>query len=129
MLLRVLVVVALLFVLLLAPRVYRHRRTRAEKPAPRPLPLVPERLLAGSPRTFVVFSTPYCATSGPVELRLRAHDPGARLVEIDATREPYLAEAFAVRRAPTVLLADADGRVQARLEGAESVDSYLRTRA
>jgi hypothetical protein len=58
---------------------------------------------------------------------LRAHDPGARLVEIDATQEPSLANAFDVRRAPTVVLADATGRVMARLVGAEAVDDYVRS--
>ena len=51
---------------------------------------------------------------------------GARLVEIDATQEPYLAQAFEFRVAPTVLLADASGRVQACMVGAEGVDAYVR---
>ena len=123
--LRVFLVVAILFLLLLVPSIYRQRRQAAAR-SRRPLPQVPARLLAGAERTWVVFTTPYCASVGSVEAQLRAHDPGARLVEIDATLEPYLARAFDVRRAPTVLLADATGRVQARLVGTEGVDAYVR---
>jgi len=125
MVLGVFIVVAILVLLLLVPPIYRQRR-RASTQARRPLPAVPGRLVAGAERTWVVFTTPYCASVGSVEAQLRAHDPGARLVEIDATLEPYLAQEFDVRRAPTVLLADATGRVQARLVGTEGVDAYVR---
>ena len=118
-------VVAILVLLLLVPPIYRQRR-RAATQARRPLPTVPARFLAGAERTWVVFTTPYCASVGAVEAQLRAHDPGARLVEIDATVEPYLAQAFDVRLAPTVLLADATGNVRARLVGTEGVDAYVR---
>jgi thioredoxin-like negative regulator of GroEL len=60
-----------------------------------------------------------------VKEQLAADDPGANIVTVDATREPHLADAFAVRSAPTVLLADADGAVQARLVGAPAVRDYL----
>jgi hypothetical protein len=123
---RVFLLIAVLFLLFLVPRIYRERRRAAER-AHRPLPPVPARLLRGAERTWVVFTLPYCASVGAVEARLRAHDPGARLVEIDATQEPSLANAFDVRRAPTVVLADATGRVMARLVGAEAVDDYVRS--
>jgi hypothetical protein len=123
---RVFFVVAVLFLLFLVPRIYRERRRAAER-VHRPLPMVPARIVAGAERTWVVFTTPYCASAGAVEARLRAYDPRARLVEIDATDDPYLANAFDVRRAPTVLLADATGRVLARLVGAEGVDDYVRS--
>jgi thioredoxin-related protein len=48
------------------------------------------------------------------------------VVKVDATLEAHLAEAFSVRSAPTVLLADADGTVQARLVGTEAVEEYVR---
>ncbi len=123
---RAFLVVAVLFLLLLVPRIYRQRRQARER-AHRPLPVVPARLLAGAERTWVVFTTPYCASVGSVEAQLRSHDPTARLVEIDATEEPYLADAFEIRRAPTVLLADAGGHVLARLVGAEGVEDYVRS--
>jgi uncharacterized membrane protein len=116
--------VLVVLLLLLVPRLVREGR--AETAAPRVPPVVPARLLAGANRTWVVFTTPYCATAGSVEAHLRAHDPGARLIEIDATNEPYLAAAFDIRHAPTVLLADAAGRVRTRLVGADAVEAYVR---
>lgn len=125
-LLRAIVVVALLFGFALARRLYRQWRTRiANDDAPQPR--VPAALVEGAERTWVVFTTPYCATCGPVEERLRATDPSARVVKIDATREPHLADAFRVRSAPTVLLAGGDGHVRARLVGAAAVDAYVRS--
>lgn len=128
MIVRAIVVVVLLFAIALAARLYRSWRVRLQ--ADRPThPLVPASLLAGAERTWVVFTSPYCATCGPVEERLRASDPSARVVKVDATREPHLADAFSVRSAPTVLLADGAGNVTARLVGAEAVDSYVAAQA
>jgi hypothetical protein len=126
-LLRAVVVVGLLFGVALLTRLYRQ--WRAGVVTARPVhPAVPASLLAGAPRTWVVFTTPYCASCGPVEARLRASDPNARVVKVDATREPHLADAFSIRSAPTVLLADGAGNVTARLVGAEAVDAYMSTR-
>ena len=118
------IVIVILFTIVLAGRLYRAWRARLqdEKPAH---PLVPDSLRAGADRTWVVFTSPYCATCGPVEARLRASDPGARVVKVDATREPRLAESFSIRSAPTVLLSDVEGNVTARLVGAQAVDDYL----
>ena len=122
---RALVVVVLLLAIALAGRLYRVWRTRLrdERPAH---PLIPTSLRAGAHRTWVIFTSPYCATCGPVEARLRASDPGARVVKVDATRETELADAFFIRSAPTVLLANGDGHVTARLVGAEAVNNYVR---
>jgi hypothetical protein len=120
LLVRVLVVVAFLLVVGLATRLYRARRARLVAEQPRH-PVVPASLVAGAERTWVLFTTPYCASCGPVEEHLRAADPGARVVRVDATREPHLADAFRVRTAPTIVLADGAGRVQRRLVGAEAV--------
>ena len=119
------IVLVLLFAVALVARLYRSWRLgiRTEQPDH---PLVPASLLAGASRTWVLFTSPYCATCGPVEARLRASDPDARVVKVDATREPHLASAFSIRSAPTVLLADGAGNVTARLVGAEAVDSYVR---
>ena len=121
---RGLVVLALLFAVALAARLYKQWRTGLQTAQP-DHPTVPESLRAGAERTWVVFTSPFCATCGPVADRLRATDPGARVVKVDASREPHLADAFSVRSAPTVLLADREGRVQARLVGAEAVDDYV----
>jgi hypothetical protein len=125
---RFFIVVVLVFAITLVGRLYRQWRAgvRADKPAS---PLVPLSIRAGAERTWVVFSTPYCASCGPIEARLRASDPTANVVRIDATEQPKLAGAFRVRSAPTVLLADAEGRVQARLVGVAAFDDYVRNPA
>ncbi len=121
------VVIVVLFAVAFAGRLYRAWRSglQADRPAH---PLVPASLLAGAARTWVVFTSPYCATCGPVADRLQLSDPSARVVKVDATREPHLAGAFSVRSAPTVLLADAAGNVTARLVGAEAVEAYVAAR-
>jgi hypothetical protein len=121
---RGLIVVVLLFAVALAARLYRQWRGRLQAARPHH-PTMPISLWEGAERTWVVFTSPYCATCGPVSERLRASDPGARVVKVDATREPHLADAFSIRTAPTVLLADGEGRVQARLVGAEAVEAYM----
>lgn len=111
---------------LVALTTLRYRRARAGMDSDRHGdPRVPAALLDGADRTWVLFTTRYCASCGPIEERLRAADPAARVVRVDATREPGLAGAFAIRSAPTVLLADARGRVAARLVGAAAVDRYV----
>ena len=123
-LVRALVVVAVLLAVALVTRLYRSRRA-ALAAEQRNHPLVPASLLGGAERTWVLFTTPYCATCGPVEDHLRAADPDARVVRVDATREPDLAHAFRVRTAPTIVLADATGRVRQRLVGADAVREAL----
>ena len=121
---RGLVILVLLFAVILAARLYKQWRMGLRTAQP-DHPRVPETLRAGAERTWVVFTSPFCATCGPVADRLQASDPGARVVKVDASREPHLADAFSVRSAPTVLLADREGRVQARLVGAEAVEDYV----
>lgn len=117
-------VAAILLVLVVGRRMYLRRQVAHQQATPN-MPRVPAELLAGAERTWVVFTTPYCAPCGPVKDQLADHDPMARVVTVDATREPHLAGAFAVRSAPTVLLADAAGEVRARLVGAPAVRDYL----
>ena len=121
---RAVVVIAILFLLALGKRLYAQWRSRAREEQVAH-PRLPAELLEGSERTWVVFTTPYCATCEPVKTRLAGSDPDARMVTVDATREPVLAEAFRVRTAPTALLADRHGRVRARLVGAAAVADYL----
>lgn len=86
---------------------------------------VPSELLAGAERTWVVFTTPGVADADAVHRQLDLHDPGARVVTVDARREPHLAEALEVRSYPTAVLADRHGDVQAHLVGAAAVRDYL----
>lgn len=123
---RLLVVIALVALLAVAPAWYRLRARRIQQ-GPETHPPMPAHLIDGADRTWVLFTTPWCASCGPVEEKLRASDPGARVVKVDATRQPDLARTFSVRQAPTALLADDRGRVQARLVGAERVSQYFPT--
>jgi hypothetical protein len=92
----------------------------------RDVPALPTHLVGGADRTWVVFTTPWCATCDTVTSHLSTADPAARVVKVDATEDPALAGAFHVRAAPTVLLADALGVVQQRLVGAAAVADYVR---
>lgn len=78
--------------------------------------------------TWVVFTTPYCATCGPVIDKLAAAvPPGAEVLAVDATEHPHLADALRIKAAPTAVLAGTDGRVRQRLVGPAAVDAYLAT--
>ena len=118
------IVAAIVVGLVVGRRIYVQWRARQQR-TPDRLPRVPDELLAGADRTWVVFTTPYCASCGPLKEQLAREDPAARVVTVDATREPHLADAFSVRSAPTVLLADGSGEVSARLVGAPAVRDYL----
>ncbi len=124
MLSRIIVVLLLLGAFALAPLAYR-RHLRRLQDGPADHPPVPTDILDGAVRTWVLFTTPWCATCTPVEERLRAFDPEARVVKVDATVERDLAGAFQVRSAPTALLADHRGQVRARLVGVDAVDRYV----
>ena len=120
---RLIVVVALLALFAVSPTLYRRRQRRLALPAVHPP--VPVSLTAGAERTWVLFTTPWCASCGPVEEQLRASDPTARFVKVDATQDRALAADFSVRSAPTALLADRNGEVQARLVGPEAVNRFV----
>jgi hypothetical protein len=94
-----------------------HRRRAARLHLPVTVPPLPGDVTDGADRTWVVFTTPYCATCGPVKERIGSVDPGARIVEVDVADRPDLARTYHVRSAPTVLLADHAGQVLIRLVG------------
>jgi len=125
---RILLVLALLAVFVAARALYRRWQADVHADAPLSPPL-PRRLLDGAERTWVLFTTPWCASCDAVAAELEATDPAGRVVKIDATVEPDLAELYRVRRAPTVLLADDRGEVLARLVGLEAVRGYVRSPA
>ena len=121
------IVVAIVLGLILGRRLYVQHTARLQVPATITRRVPPE-LLSGAERTWIVFTTPLCASCGPVKDQIELEDPSARIITVDATREPHLADAFEVRSAPTVVLADARGEVQARLVGAPAVRNYLAAR-
>ena len=123
-----LVVAVIVVALVVGRRMYVQWQARLQRPPVGPSPRVPSALLGDADRTWVVFTTPFCASCEPVKASLADHDPGADIVTVDATREPHLADAFVVRSAPTVLLADRTGDVLARLVGAPAVRDYLSAR-
>lgn len=120
-----LAIVLLVVALLVAARPLYARRRQiilTEQPAH---PRVPEHILEGAARTWLVFTTPYCAGCDPAIDSIRGAEPNAHVVKVDATIETALADAFSVRSAPTVLLADAYGEIEARLVGAAAVRDYV----
>jgi len=113
----VLAVVALAF----AARVALDRRRRWSGDDSLPGARFPAWVTQGAERTWVVFTTPYCASCGPIVDHLGAADPVARVVTVDASHELALARDFAVRRAPTVFEADGRGNPLRRFSGADAV--------
>ena len=120
MIVRLLVVLAVVGGVL-ALRLALHRRRRWSGSAALPGARFPSRLIQGAERTWVVFTSPYCASCGPVLDHLRTVDPTARVVTVDASRELGLARDFAVRRAPTVFEADDRGQPVRRLDGVDAL--------
>lgn len=89
-------------------------------------PRVPTELLSPSgARTWLIFTTPMCATCPQVQAHLEATFPTDGVVKVDATERPDLAQQYAVRRAPTTVLANADGSVLDRLVGPEAVRTFI----
>ena len=86
---------------------------------------LPAGVATGGRPAWVVFTTAYCAVCPHVVERLGVDRPDDEVVVVDVGEHPELAARFSVRRAPTVLRADADGAVVARLSGAEAVAAEL----
>jgi hypothetical protein len=122
--LRLAIVALVVLGLVVARALYRRWQHRVRNDVA-PTPPLPGRIIDGADRTWVVFTTPYCATCGPVTAQLGDRDPSARVVTVDATVESELADALRIRSAPTAVLADASGEVQVRLVGAEAVRDYF----
>jgi hypothetical protein len=96
-------------------------------PEPEPgggLAPLPTALLAQGAR-WVVFSTEYCAVCPSVVAEIEHQRPGERVVVLDVGENLDLAARYKVRRAPTVLRADNDGVVLARLSGVEALRREL----
>ena len=79
------------------------------------------------PATWVIFTTPLCASCAAVQAELESSFPHHHVVKVDATERPDLADPYELKRAPTTLLAGPDGRILERLVGPESVLSFIGT--
>jgi hypothetical protein len=120
---RLLVVLALLVTVGAVSWAWRARRARLQRV--RSGERLPPELRRDAARTWVVVTTPGCASCEPAAAGLRDLDPTAALVPLDATERPDLACALDVRAAPTVLEADADGWIVRRLAGPQAVMAHL----
>lgn len=124
MTLRLLLLVALAGgVVWLRAAMHRARRADEHRNADA-MPKVPAAL-RGNGAAWIVFTTPTCVACRTVTGLIADARPEAIVVTVDATTDPDLAERWEVRRAPTTLQTDADGRVLARLVGADAVRRHL----
>lgn len=121
MLVRVLIVAALAALV-----VFAVLRTRRPVDSDVALGLrVPADLLARNRHTWIVFSTPYCATCGPAEVLLRERFPADDVRRAEVADWPETVEALGIRRAPTALRVDQAGAVEVMLAGPEAIRQHL----
>lgn len=83
---------------------------------------------AGEQATLVQFSSAFCApcrTARVVLSDVAAQEPGVNHVEIDAEQHLELVRALDVRRTPTTLVLDAEGREVLRAAGAPQKHQVL----
>ena len=121
---RVLAVLAVLTVIG-AARPLLARALRRDKAAALPGARLGGFAVPGADRTWVVFTTPYCATCGPLMEEIQRVLPDDGVVGIDATEHAALTRELGVRRSPTVFEIDASGRIIDRMIGAEAARSRL----
>ena len=121
---RLLIVLAVVAVVVAARPALAALRQRDDR-APLPDDRLAEFAVRGVDRTWLVFTTPFCASCGPVMDELRATFPGDAVVGLDAVEHGELIQALGVRRSPTVFEVDASGRVLDRLIGAEAARSRM----
>lgn len=133
MLLRLLLVLVLLGLGAVLTAAYRRRRNADEALGAVDLgsgedrwPDLPSELGPTDEPTWVIFTTPLCASCDAVRADLVAHSPGSLVLTVDATERPDLSDRYGVRRAPTTILAAPGGRITERLVGPEAVRNHLR---
>lgn len=121
---RLLVVLAVLGALASVRPVLAARRGRAER-APLPQADLSALVAPDAARTWVVFTTPYCVSCGPVRAELERTFPDDAVVTIDAAERPDLTDRLGVRRSPTVFELDAEGAIVDRHIGPEQARSRM----
>lgn len=120
-------VLFIVFLVVLAKRMLHQKMASRRRTRPSAAATLPTTITAGRNRTWVLFTTPYCATCAQVEAQLAKHDPSTAVVRVDATRNTDLADRFAITTAPTLLLAARDGSVLGRYVGTEAAVQAART--
>ncbi len=121
---RVLVVVGLVALLVVATRLYRRRSAALADRSGIVHPALPHHL-RGPGRTWIVFATQFCATCGPVVDRLGHLHPDDTVRKVLVEDDTALADAYAIRTAPTVLEVDAAGTVVRSVAGADHVLRFI----
>lgn len=82
----------------------------------------------GARATLVQFSSAFCQPCRTTRLTLAQvceMVPGVRHIDVDAEANLGLVRTFDIRRTPTVLIADAGGRIAYRASGAPRKDQVL----
>lgn len=77
--------------------------------------VVPDALVPDSP-SWLVLTTPWCASCGPVVDRLEAVG-SLPVVVVDLAERPEVSRVLDVRQAPTVLRVEPDGAITERAAG------------
>ncbi|MCX7619269.1 MAG: thioredoxin family protein [Acidimicrobiales bacterium] len=128
---RMLIIVSLVLVIAGLTVAYRRRNATdealgARRAASPDWPQLPtEFLVAGAPCTWLIFTTPLCASCDLVESDLARAFPHHAVTKLDATARPEVASLYQVRRAPTTVLADHNGTILERLVGPEAVRAFV----
>ena len=120
-------VLFVVFLVVLGKRVLHQKFAARRRRRPQAGAVFPSTMTGGRDRTWVLFTTPFCATCPQVEAQLAKHDPGTTVVKVDASRDTQLATRFAVMTAPTLLLAARDGSVLGRYVGTDAAVKAART--
>jgi thioredoxin-related protein len=87
-------------------------------------PPVPAQHRTGRPM-WLVFTTEFCAVCPLVVEQISKQQSGDSVLVLNVAEHLDLASSYKVRRAPTVVRAEANGTVIVRLAGADSVRAEL----
>ena len=122
---RLLIVAVVVAVVVLATVVHRRRAAADAARGSSGLHALPTELVGAAPATWIIFTTPYCASCSAVQADLTEAFPHHEVRKVDATERIDLADRYEVKRAPTTLLADEHGTIVQRLVGAEAVRDFI----
>ena len=129
---RLLVLVALAAVVAVVTVLYRRRRAADEArgafddaTGAALWPALPDDLQGDHQATWLILSTPVCASCSAVQATVAESFPHHRVLKVDVTERPELGDRYDVKRAPTTIVADSTGAVVERLVGPEAVMDFI----